>query len=204
MQSCEYAGQPFSEPRSHPWTDTSGPDAGQYFDLKSHPELIRTALEDLVPWSHYAAVTGLYELLEDVNAPGSLLESNDCAFSGPEINDMPQFAKVLQCQGRVMVLYRDLARNLEERNVESLKNAIHVLLAQRDQEFEWGMVGTSTIPVRYRHVPDLDGAQHGHQLMLSFWAWGDTEAELMQNLSRLVGNLAHAVKNSSRTQAEMS
>lgn len=193
MQSCEYAGEAFAEPRSHPWTDTIAPEAGRYFDLKALPELIRTELEDLVPWSHYAAITGLYKLLEDVNAQGSLLESNDCAFTGPETNEMPQFAKVLQCQGRVMILFRDLAKNLGERNVKTLEHAIHVLLSQRDQEFQWGMVGTTIMPVRYLRVPNHEGTQHGHQLMLSFWAWGDTEAELMQNLSRVVENLALAV-----------
>ena len=89
MKSCQYAGEPFEEPRSHPWTDAVASAASRYYDLKAHPALIRTALEDLLPWSHYAAITQLYELLERLNGATSILESNDCAFSGPGPSEAP-------------------------------------------------------------------------------------------------------------------
>jgi len=193
MKSCEYDGETFEEPRSHPWTDAVESAASRYYDLKAHSALIRTALEDLLPWSHYAAVTQLYELLERLNSPVSILESNDCAFSGPHPSEAPHLGKILQCEGRVMILYRDLELNLSLRGVEGLKNAIHVHLAARDPEFELGMVGTTITPVRFVDLPRPHDQNLGYQLMLSFWAWGDSEAEVMDNLDRVVGNLAQAI-----------
>jgi hypothetical protein len=195
MKSCEYDGEAFEEPRSHPWTDAVASAASRYYDLKAHPDLIRTALEDFLPWSHYAAVTQLYELLERLNAPASILESNDCAFSGPQPSDAPQFGKILQCEGRVMILYRELEWNLSRHRVEGLTNAIHVRLASLDREFEWGMVGTTIVPVRYVDLPPAHDQNLGYQLMLSFWAWGDSEAEVMDNLDRVMRNLARALEN---------
>jgi hypothetical protein len=34
----------------------------------------------------------------------------------------------------------------------------------------------------------------GFQLMLSFWSWGDTEAEVMGNLDRTVQNIWEALR----------
>lgn len=193
MKSSEYDGEPFAEPRSHPWTDSVGSATSRYYDLKAHPGLIRTALEDLLPWSHYTAIDRLYELLERLNAPASILETNDCAFSGPYPSEAPDLGKLLQCEGRIMVLYRELELNLSRRRVEELTNEIHVHLATHDRELEWGMVGTTIAPVRYLDLPGDPDQKLGHQLMLSFWAWGDSEAETMDNLDRVVRNLAGAL-----------
>lgn len=170
----------------------------RYHDLTAHPGLIRTSLEDLLPYRHYRGITHLYELLERLNVPGSLLETNDCAFSAPDANDAPHVDKTLQCQGRVMVLYRELEWNLSRRRVEGLAHDIHVHLATHDQDFEWGMVGTTIAPTRYVDLPRAHDEQLGHQLMLSFWAWGDSEAEVMDNLDRVIVNLTAAVAEAVR------
>jgi hypothetical protein len=38
-----------------------------------------------------------------------------------------------------------------------------------------------------------DDEQLGYQLILSFWAWGSLEAELMANLGRVVRNLGEGL-----------
>ncbi len=193
MKTCEYDGEPFTEPRSHPWTEASASSACRYYDLKASPGLVRTALEDFIPWSHHAAVTQFYALLDRLNAPTSILESNDCAFTGPHASEAPQLGKVLQCEGRVMILYRELAWNLSRSRVEEFKDALHLRLATLDREFDWGMIGTTIYPVRYVTLPVAQDKQLGYQLMLSFWAWGDSEVEVMSNLERVVRNLAQAI-----------
>ena len=196
MKTCEYDGEPFNEPRSHPWTDAVANSACRYYDFKTEPGLIRTVLEDFLPWSHYPAVTLLYELLERLNAPASIFESNDCAFSAPHKSEAPQVSKILQCDGRVMILYRELGLNRSLRRLEGLKNALHLHLAALDREFEWGMIGTTILPVLYIDLPVAQDQQLGYQLMISFWAWGDSEAEVMSNLERVLENLAQAVGES--------
>ena len=193
MKTCEYDGAPFTEPRSHPWTDAVASSLFRYRDLKADPSPIRTSLEDFVPWSHYPAIDEFYALLEWLNASTSTLESNDCAFTGPHANESPSFPKSLQCSGRVMVLYRALAENLARSRVESLKNALHRRLGGLDPELAWGMIGTTIVPVRYVTLPGRGDEQLGFQLMISFWAWGSSESELMANLARVVRNLSQGL-----------
>jgi hypothetical protein len=161
--------------------------------LTASPALIRSALEDFVPWKRYAAVEAFYVLLERLNHEKSLLESNDCAFTGPHPSESTATQKALECSGRVMVLFRDLPRNTAAGQIEGLKNELHLALAKLDPNFRSGVVGTTIVPVRYLALSGAD-EQLGVQLMISFWAWGNSEEENMQNLSRLLRNLTSALR----------
>ncbi|MGO9711306.1 MAG: hypothetical protein ACLQBL_20760 [Polyangiaceae bacterium] len=194
MKTCEYDGAPFTEPRSHPWTDSASCADYRYVDLKADPSQIRTSLEDFVPWGHHAAIDDFYALVEWVNGPRSTLESNDCAFTGPHANESPSFAKALQCSGRIMVLFSALARNLSRPGIESFKDSLHHRLGEIDAAFSWGIIGTTILPVRYVTLPGPAKQQLGYQLMISFWAWGSREEELMTNLGRVLRNLSQALQ----------
>lgn len=194
MNTCEYAGAPFTEPRSHPWVDAAGDPDCRYYDLTRNPALIRSALEDFRPWSRHAAIDAFYVLLEQLNVPGSVFESNDCAFTGPHENDQPLRPGALQCSGRVMVLFRDLRQNTQSGRVERLKDQLHRELAEIDPDFPGALIGTTLIPVRYLALADGDG-QLGWQLMISFWAWGDSAADTMTTMGRLFANLSRALQN---------
>ena len=81
-----------------------------------------------------------------------------------------------------------------------LRSSLQRELATLDPRFNAGIVGTTLVPIRYLALPD--GAQLGQQLMLSFWAFGDSEAGVMQALSRLFRNLSRALRSvSARTAA---
>jgi hypothetical protein len=194
LKTCEYAGEPFATPRSHPWVGAASDKTSRYYDLTESPALVRTALEDFVPWARYAAIEAFYVLLERLNHKKSLLESNDCAFTGPHPSESAATQKALECSGRVMVLFRDLARNIAIGPIEALKNELHLALAKLDPNFRSGVVGTTIVPVRYLALPAVNDEQLGVQLMISFWAWGNTEEENMQNLSRLLRNLTNALR----------
>lgn len=192
MKTCEYAGEPLTEPRAHPWSDSVANAEYRYHDLKAMPALIRTSLEDFVPWGRYGAVEQLYSLLEWLNGPGSPFESNDCAFIAPHANDAPSVPRSLTCSGRVMLLYRDLPLNVSQPAVRWFKHALHHALGALEPELEWGLVGTTLVPVRYLALPRH--RQLGQQLMVSFWAWGSTEADLMGNLERVLTGLFAALR----------
>jgi hypothetical protein len=194
MKSYAYDGPTLTEPRSHPWTDSVGDAVARYYDLTATPSLIRSALEDFVPWSHYPAIDAFYSLLEWLNQPQSLLESNDCAFSGPEPNQELGSALALQCQGRVMLLFRALERN-RGGQIGRLENSLHRSLALLDPTFDDGAIGTTVVPVHYRALPA--GRQLGAQLMISFWAWGNTEGECLAALARLMQTLSSALRQAS-------
>jgi len=194
MRTYEYAGEPFSEPRSHPWLDTVGSPDCRYYDLTASPAHIRESLEDLSPWNRYPAIEAFYSLLERLNHVGSTLESNDCAFSGPGKNEDSTVNKPLQCSGRLMVLFRALERNTEPTEVARLEQELHGNLAQADPTFRFGVIGTTIVPVRYLALPESGSQQLGSQLMISFWAWGDSESDTMMNLGRLFKNLSRALR----------
>jgi len=191
MKSYSYDGPAFTQPRSHPWTDTAGSPDERYYDLTTTPSLIRSSLEDFVPWSQYPAIDAFYSLLEWLNRPGSALESNDCAFTGPEPHQRPDLALALQCQGRVMLLFRALEHN-RDGHIAGLENSLHRGLAPLDPMFDGGAVGTTIVPVRYRALPV--GNQLGDELMISFWAWGDSQGECLRNLARLMRSLSLALR----------
>ena len=201
MKTYQYAGDPQEEPRSHPWFGAVEDSESQYYDFTSAPALIRSSLEDLLPWGRFAGVEAFYEMLEQLNHPKSALESNDCAFTGPHANEDMTIPKALQCCGRVMVLFRALERNTDDDRVAWLKNELHVELSELDSAFQWGAVGTTRIPVRYLALPEADGQQLGSQLMISFWAWGDREADTMQNWARVIKNLTRALRRVSANAA---
>ncbi|MBK7402614.1 MAG: hypothetical protein IPJ34_41890 [Myxococcales bacterium] len=192
MMTCEYQGEPLGEPRSHPWTDAVSDAAFRYHDLRATPALIRSALEDFVPFETTDAVEAFYGLLEWLNAPGSSLESNDCAFTGPADNEHPAFSQRLGCSGRLMILRRALARNVVAGSAERLAIGLHRALARLEPEFTAGIVGTTLVPVRFLALPPK--ARLGQQLMISFWAFGETEAEVMENLLHVVRNLSSALR----------
>lgn len=194
MKTYEYAEDPNPEPRSHPWVDAVGNPNARYYDLKRQPERIRSSLEDFRPWQRYSAVEDFYQLLERINHLQSALESNDCAFIGPEHNEDVSIQKALQCSGRLMILFRALTRNTAGSDVEWLKDQLHIELAELDPEFNCGVVGTNIVPVRYLELPEADSQQLGSQLMICFWSWGDSEAETMLNLARLMKNLSRALR----------
>jgi hypothetical protein len=130
-----------------------------------------------------------------------VLESNDCAFTGPHPNPDVAVPKALQCSGRIMVLFRALERNTTEGQIEWLKLQLHQDLVGVDPNFRSGVIGTTIVPVRYLALPESGNQQLGSQLMISFWAWGDSEAENMVNLARLLKNLSQALRKVSARAA---
>lgn len=196
MRSSEYAGDVSHLLRSHPWSGSATDPRAQYLDLRASPALVRTALEDFVPWSAEPAVQRFYTLLEWINGASLLLESNDCSFSPPERDaNATTSSQAFECSGRLMILFRDLGRNVPG-DVEwpRFTRSLHEALARLDRSFELGLIGTTLVPVRYRALASPAHAGEGLQLMLSFWAWGRTEARCMTSLSRVFESLATALR----------
>jgi hypothetical protein len=201
MKVYEYVGTTQPQARSHPWTDSVESSAFRYHDLRATPALIRRSLEDFSPWEGYDAVEDFYQLLEWLNGANSPLESNDCAFTAPQPNTNSQFEKALECSGRIMVLFRDLPRNLGSPHLLRFTESLQIALSIADPGFDVGVVGTTLVPVRYLKLAGGPVGQRGVQLMISFWAWGDTEAETMASLGRVMRNLASGLRSVATAEA---
>jgi len=194
MQVYEHNDPDSLRPRTHPWTDGESNPAHKYYDFRARPELIRSSIEDLQEWSAYSATETFYRLLEWLNGPESALESNDCAFSGATANTGSDLPKPLQCSGRLMILYRDLSLNTSPEQMHWLTNGAAHAMNAVDPAFEWGAVGATITSVRFSTLPGPPERQRGQQLMLSFWAWGEDEREVMTNLDRTFRNMTAALQ----------
>lgn len=182
------------QPRSHPWTTSVSDSMCRYYDFRTQPELIRSSIEDLQEWRAYPATETFYRLLEWLNGPESALETNDCAFSGAAAHESSACSKRLQCSGRLMVLYRNLALNILSGPIARLTNGTAHAVRAIDPAFEWGAIGATIAPVRFTALPGPPERQRGQQLLLSFWAWGEDEPEVMTNLDRTFHNLTGALR----------
>jgi hypothetical protein len=98
---------------------TSGLQPGvQHYDFVQHPELIRGVLDDFVPHAKWPAVQRFYELIESINAPDSVFESNDSRLTGvrPCLNSAG-FGKRLECVSGIMIFLRGHELNASEDHV---------------------------------------------------------------------------------------
>jgi len=183
--------------RAHPWVDSDGDPSHRYHDLRRHPDRIRTRIEDLLPWREEAAVETFLQLLEWLNGPESALESNDCAFSGPGVNAGPHSDLRLEVSGRLMILFRDQRRNTVSGQVEALTQHVAYALSLADPGLQAAVIGASVVDVQFVELPGPAVKQRGKQLLLSFWAWGDDEAEAYRNLNRTLKCLGGALRTTS-------
>lgn len=194
MKVYEHSDPDSLKLRSHPWIDAESDPTHRYYDFRTHPELIRSSLEDMQKWGTYPATETFYQLLEWLNGSDSIFESNDCAFNGAAFHSSLQASKRLQCSGRLMILYRDLVVNTSPEQMDWLTQAAAHALQRIDQGFEWGAIGATLISVRFTTLPGPTRLQWGQQLMLSFWTWGEHEREMMTNLDRTFHNLTAALR----------
>jgi len=194
MKVYEHSDPDSLKPRSHPWIDAESNPAYRYYDFKTQPELIRSSLEDLQQWTSYPAIETFYRLLEWLNGPESIFESNDSAFNGAATTAGTPSSTPLQCSGRLMILYRNLVLNTSPEQMHRLTNATAQALSETDPLFEWGAIGATIMSAQFTTLPGPPERQHGQQLMLSFWAWGETEAEMMRHLDRIFHNLTVALQ----------
>ena len=75
-----------------------------------------------------------------------------------------------------------------------LTNATAQALSEADPLFESGAVAATIVTTRFTAIPGPPARQRGQQLMLSFWAWGETETEMMGHLDRIFQNLTGALQ----------
>ena len=178
--------------RCHPWGTAASDPSHRYYDFKKNPHLISKVLEDFIEYSAFPAIQRFYEMVEWVNGHDSPFESNDCAFSGIVENKDSKWSKKLQCSGRFMVFYREVELNVSDAHVEWLKGACNHYLSQLNTALEFGVVGINLMKVRYLALPENNEA--GHEVSFTFWAWGDDEAEVMENLEEVFLTLFEALK----------
>jgi len=173
--------------RSHPWTSMVSDDANVYVDFKKQPQLIRSALEDFIPFKKYEFVEQFYALIEWLNSPRSLLESNDCAFNAAEDNPDRQYPYAKKCSARLMILFRDISENCQAKSIDWLMQNILLHVSTTKPGFKAGAICLSQSPTCYLvlgNQPDTGGI--GHQVTLTFFAYGKNDRRCYENMKDVI------------------
>jgi hypothetical protein len=119
-------------------------------------------------------------------------ESNDCAFSLEPNND-PNRPFQLQASGRVLLFVTDFRFTCSPQFGESLMDAFASQLMRNLPQSPPATVGISKATSFFKEV-----GKRGEQVVLYFWAWGDSEASTFSTLGTLFGHMLDAGKGVSR------
>ena len=173
--------------RSHPWTDMVNDSSSQYMDFTTHPKLIRTSLEDLLPFKKWDFVEQFYQLIEYVNSSQSVFESNDSVFNAAEENTDHQYPFAYKSSGRLMILFRDIPENCQDRSIAWLMNQILQLVSTAKPRFKAGAIAISQSPTCYLALGDKpDTGGMGYQVTLTFLAYGKNERRCYDNMKEVL------------------
>lgn len=180
--------------RSHPWRDMVSDDTCVYMDFKTQPHLIRSALEDLLPFKEWDFVEQFYTLIEWVNGSSSLLESNDCVFNAAEENTDQQYPYAKKCSARLMTLFRDIPENCQQKSIDWLMHNIQTLAASMKPSFKAGAIGLSQSPTCYLALGETaDTGGMGYQVTLNFFAYGNNEQTCYESMKDVLAIAQHAL-----------
>lgn len=185
-------GTEYEKVRTHPWTTGEADEAHRYVNFKAEPHLIPEVLEDFKPFANYDSIQTFYEMLAWLNGPGSVFESNDCALgriAPTPAADAVNFPARLRIKGRLMLLFRNLPINVYHGSIQSLVQTVARTLHGIDAQFVLGCVGVTYMETHY-----LELKESGYELVLEFFAWGDTEGDVMANLGRVFVNIFEALR----------
>lgn len=181
-----------TELRSHPWTSMITDESSIYMDFKKNPKLIRTSLEDFLPFKKWPFVDTFYSLIEWLNGSASLLESNDCTFNAMEENTDEPYPYAIKCSARVMILFRDIEENCQQRSIDWLMQNILQSVVSTKLGFRAGAICLSQSVTYYLALgdrPDTGGI--GQQVVLTFFAYGKNERRCYENMQQVISH-AHS------------
>jgi hypothetical protein len=175
--------------RTHPWTFAVHDPNCRYVDFRTEPERIESALEDFRPWGQYPAVERFYALLRWLNGPESLFETNDCLLR-IEDNTDPVRPYRLQAAGRLMLFPSDMRLTCAPDFIEWMMQCFDHYLRQIQPSAPAAAVGIAKGSCWFKSVD-----AEGQELILYFWAWGDTHDATMENLERIFERIRMAAEN---------
>ncbi len=181
--------------RSHPWTAMQNDQTSVYMDFKKNPTLIRKSLEDFIPLKKWPFVESFYSFVEWINSPQSALESNDCTFNVVEENTDQQYPYAKKCSARLMILFRDIPENCQQRSIDWLSQHILQSVASTKLGFRAGAICLSQNETCYLALGDTpETGGMGQQVVLTFFAYGKNEKRCYESMQQVIDHAYDCVK----------
>lgn len=179
-----------TELRSHPWTNMVSDESCHYIDFKQQPDLIRSTLEDFIPFKKWDFVEQFYALIEWINSPRVLLESNDCVFNPAEDNPDQQYGYSKKCSARLMILFRDIPENCQDKSITWLMESLLAQLSTLKPGFNAGAICLTQSPTCYLALGTEEGTGGlGFQVTLTLFAYGKNDKRCYESMSEIISIL---------------
>ncbi len=197
--------------RPQPYFDSNHRSPGQYYDLRTEPEKIRTHLEEFFPYSEYQSVQEFYDLVEWLNGEDSIYETNDCRLEDLAENKQRDIAdNDFVRTGTLSWFFRDLNLNLSKDseywsnlyqthqinadgfrltpNYYQIKfmDAMHLKLLSFESEIVFDCIAIAPYNTFYEYAEVDHPFKHGCQIAHRFWIWGDSDKEIFERFNHTV------------------
>lgn len=187
------------QPRRQPYRRVRHDDRGQYYDFKLQPHLIETSLEDFTPHALNDGVQRFYDLLRHINRPDGPFETTDCGLSQRlhVSSNSPFPEKAGWIGGRVMLMWRDMAKNCRGQPVAWLKDQLLRQFKRYRQRHNY--IGFVLGP--FPTVFEVTG-ERGYQIDIEFAMWGDTYEEALERFPEVVTVLDRAIRRIEKLHSE--
>jgi hypothetical protein len=144
--------------------------------------------------------------LRELNGPASHLETSDCAYQPSKPHSDAHSPVALSAYGRLYVLLRDLHLNCVPSQAQWLCGKLMAILNESDPSVSagQGVVGFAQVRILHTTLSKgewLAGGQfecadddpgYSDHLMLSFFAYGNTDDEVDENLSSVFKNITES------------
>jgi hypothetical protein len=197
----------YSTERLHPYQAMDDSQSG-FVDFVQHPDQIPIALEDFQPFGDRSAVQTFYDFLRWLNGRDGHLQSCDFAFRPAASHADTNSHYTLSAIGRLFIMFRDLRFNCSNPHTEWLCDRLMHYLTEVDQDMSVaeGVVGFTLNPVLHLDLAQgfwrptgeydvaADSPGYGRHLTLNFFAYGNDERHVFNNLERLFRNLWSACR----------
>lgn len=186
-------------PRVHPYRKVHHDERGRYVDFKRDPDLIESALEDFVPHAAHAGVQQFYGLLRYINRPDAAFETTDCGLSQKLYvsSNSPFPRKAGWVGGRLMLMWRDTAKNCREKPVAWLQSQFLRQFKRLRKRYD--CIGFVLGP--FPTIFSESGAR-GYQIDVEFAMWGDSYEEALDRLPDVVSALEKVVQQVEKRHQE--
>jgi hypothetical protein len=189
------------ETRPHPWQRSLHDPNAKFADFLKRPDLVRTSLEDFVPYAAQPAIDRFFQLVEWMNGPDTLWETTESYLWPPLSPHTNQFFALYPviCSARLVFFNRN--HLWQCRNAEWAFTDFLARLSKRQSPPPNACVGVFMLPTLFLSLSDDGGktAPECKALGVRCYGFGSTENEAFD----AVGVGVDAVREVAQDLAEM-
>ncbi|MGI8481626.1 MAG: hypothetical protein ACR2MF_06130 [Chthoniobacterales bacterium] len=184
------------EPRPHPWAVSAHDPNAKFVDFLKCPDLVRTSLEDFIPYAHRPAVERFFQMVEWMRGPKTIWETTESCFwppSSPHTNNFFSQYPII-CSGRLVFFSRH--HLWQCRHSEWAFNNLVAKLGKQQPTPPNACIGVFMFPISFRSLSTNGGqtARECKALGVRCYGFGINEDEAFSGFGLGVDAVQEAAK----------